>query len=64
MDEVPGEETWAVISNSLLLLFFIEMLARERCRIVPVQICDVQPGYVQAQFAFLPYAGLIPKVRL
>jgi hypothetical protein len=40
------------------------MLARERCRIVPVQICDVQPGYVQAQFAFLPYAGLIPKVRL
>jgi hypothetical protein len=29
-----------------------------------VQICDVQPGYVQARFAFLPHAGLIPKVRL
>jgi hypothetical protein len=53
MDEVPFDKTSAVITNSLLLLFFIDKLARERCRIVTVQICHVQGEMMQVVSAFM-----------
>ena len=62
LDRVSSETRKLEVENELLQVekraqatpLRVEKLARERYRIVTVQICRVQPGYLQVLSAFLP----------